>query len=621
MNATHVVLTILLEADATYSWLLPDGTILPVSRYTNHNDVARSYYFDKVGEGIPGSGYQEWAKSQGWTRMVGTGFEAAKLTPRLLRRVQNAYIDAGVREMASAFFVDIGKQGQRDWQSFVVPYREFLDMGKPAELRRYRVESMTEQKDLPELPSGYIRGNLHAKEILSAAYASGLALAMIGDEESIGVLRELLPDLKLAAPAGAQATVEILKPDMASAFDRQPWSPAEARAMGLRRRGSPVKKMTPEAERLWPQIAEFYNLPDQDQQKVLHVAGAMARARGERLITDMTLSNATPFGADLGAEAQVQRARQTAQRRLGEVQAVGLRNVWEIEHDEVQKILFADPEQIEDDENLYEQYQTLVRDLFPEYVGSYMWEGEEHDPIQDLVHRAYNFGGAEDYTALADYLRGNSQKLADHHARIIGAYGDEFGFPAGIGVFKSVRHGFESRPMELGLHVLKKLEAGQEPDHKDFEAAQDPFEQAKERFGVTTNLDAAFYLLPDGDMLSGGGGTSSRAFDHRQIGYGKGGTEGMQEFMSLGAIRLMPEDGSVDIMVSPTSAQMRVLGDWIEHYNLVDGVSLDLQDGIGEYDERQEYYLKPGRTLSKVYEPDENPKRILGAIRRFFGGG
>lgn len=451
MNASHAVITILLEADATYSWLLPDGKILPVTPGRTHEDVAMSYYYDKFDRGLPDPDYVPWALDQGWQRMVGNGFETTKLTAKTLRRVQNAYIDAGVRDMELPFFVDIRQAGKRDWQSFEVPYREFLDMGKPGELRRFRVESLTEQ-------------------------------------------------------------------------ERQ--------------------------------------------------------------------------------------------------QVARLRHAWDMGHDEVQQVLLAAPEQIEDDEDLYAQHQTLLRDLFPEYVATIGW-GAEHDPLQDLVYDAYHFGEEEQYKALADFLAQHPDILTAHHYRVADEYTDEYGMSTQQGrAIRSIPGGKSSRElMELGLRVLQKLEADDEPDEEDFEAGADPFETARDRFGVTTNMDSAFYLLPDGDMLSGGGGTSSRAFDHRQIGYGKGGTAGMQEFMSLGAIRLMPESGGLDIMVRPTPAQMGVIEDWIYHYNKqLDLVSLDLQAGIGDYDERQEFYLNPKRTFSEIYSSDEDPEMILDVIRRFFGG-
>ncbi len=146
-TASYHALTVLLEADATYSWLLPDGTILPVSSGNRHEDVAKSHYRDTVGEPLEGGTYEDWAMRQGWVRLVGTGFEAASLNRSTMRRVQQTYLDAGVRDMGTSFFIDIREPGTRNWQSFEVPYREFLDMGGPGELRRYRFESLKESLD------------------------------------------------------------------------------------------------------------------------------------------------------------------------------------------------------------------------------------------------------------------------------------------------------------------------------------------------------------------------------------------------------------------------------------------------------------------------------------------
>ncbi|KKN96820.1 hypothetical protein LCGC14_0164640 [marine sediment metagenome] len=141
MTSQHDVTTLLLEADATYSWLLPDGTILPVTGQRRHEAVAGDYYRERFNKDLEGGTYEDWAKAQGWARLVGTGFEAQTLTKDLLRRVQQTYLDAGVREMGTQFYIDISGPGGRGMQIFEVPYRDFLDIINPGELRRYKFES------------------------------------------------------------------------------------------------------------------------------------------------------------------------------------------------------------------------------------------------------------------------------------------------------------------------------------------------------------------------------------------------------------------------------------------------------------------------------------------------
>jgi hypothetical protein len=64
---------------------------------------------------------------------------------------------------------------------------------------------------------------------------------------------------------------------------------------------------------------------------------------------------------------------------------------------------------------------------------------------------------------------------------------------------------------------------------------------ARETFGTTGVLQAAGYLLPDGDLLDLSGGHAVRAYDHRTLGdvVGAGGTAAMRSFMAeTGAVRV-----------------------------------------------------------------------------------
>lgn len=144
----------------------------------------------------------------------------------------------------------------------------------------------------------------------------------------------------------------------------------------------------------------------------------------------------------------------------------------------------------------------------------------------------------------------------------------------------------------------------------------DPFELAKDRFGVTDDPIAGFYLLPDGEMIDSLAGRLRRFYHHNEIDYGRGGTAGMQEFMSIGAIRLLPEVPAMEIMVRPTPAQMETIREWVDFF--VGRVIVDLEDGLGEYDERDNRYRVVDRRESKDFREGTRPARVLGFIRRFF---
>lgn len=96
---------------------------------------------------------------------------------------------------------------------------------------------------------------------------------------------------------------------------------------------------------------------------------------------------------------------------------------------------------------------------------------------------------------------------------------------------------------------------------------------AIDEFGLTSDFNDAFYMLPDGRMLSGGGkqNRSSRVYDHRDINspyYNNdldfetergGNSSNMMDFMRGGNIRLIPETSSIDLMANPTQAQRNAI--------------------------------------------------------------
>lgn len=100
---------------------------------------------------------------------------------------------------------------------------------------------------------------------------------------------------------------------------------------------------------------------------------------------------------------------------------------------------------------------------------------------------------------------------------------------------------------------------------------QELIDKAKEHFGVTTNPEEAFYVLPDGTMLDGSGrhwGLSERDVNGRQVDHGdiaeimdSDGAEAMYEFMGrTGAMRFDRIVGIASVARKPTAQQLAILG-------------------------------------------------------------
>ena len=155
------------------------------------------------------------------------------------------------------------------------------------------------------------------------------------------------------------------------------------------------------------------------------------------------------------------------------------------------------------------------------------------------------------------------------------------------------------------------------------------FEGAKKKFGTTTDIREAGYILPDGTMLDFSGrhelnpGTDSgflkgqRTFDHRGISqisfvYDENGDEvetgletTMPDFIERGAIRIDYNAGNINLAVAPTAAQRRVLR------TLIAGNGGDVQVDFGngwDSDHYAEY-------------SEAKAARVLADIDRYFGEG
>jgi hypothetical protein len=145
------------------------------------------------------------------------------------------------------------------------------------------------------------------------------------------------------------------------------------------------------------------------------------------------------------------------------------------------------------------------------------------------------------------------------------------------------------------------------------------FKKARREYGITQNTLEAGYIYPDGAMLdlSGkrqGGPPNTRSLDHREVG----GTEGMQEHMANGAVRMSDfgDNASFDIAKRPTDKQMnkimniarQVKGDLV----------IDLDYGLGEYVKQVGYYKNTGKMKSLEFEKGTSPEAIRKAINEYY---
>ena len=137
----------------------------------------------------------------------------------------------------------------------------------------------------------------------------------------------------------------------------------------------------------------------------------------------------------------------------------------------------------------------------------------------------------------------------------------------------------------------------------------DYLKRAKELYGVTENISDAAYILPDGEMLDFSEGGVMRTLDHRNVGNvfedvkeSIGATEGMHKFMDLGAVRITPEDGGVDIRVPPTGEQYQKILEFLYYY---DEPRVDVYHNGRQYS--LEYYVNASH-------------RVVNDIKRIFKG-
>lgn len=143
------------------------------------------------------------------------------------------------------------------------------------------------------------------------------------------------------------------------------------------------------------------------------------------------------------------------------------------------------------------------------------------------------------------------------------------------------------------------------------------YKNAKKHFGTTGNFNVAGYMLKDGYMLDFSGKhwgdttSRSRQVDHRDIQEAipddNNGFDSMVNMISNGNIRLMPEDGGINLAVTPTKEQRTVLRRYIEFFNGECVVDIDAVGG--------------DTVQSFTYDRGTSADRIMKDIDNYFRGG
>lgn len=143
--------------------------------------------------------------------------------------------------------------------------------------------------------------------------------------------------------------------------------------------------------------------------------------------------------------------------------------------------------------------------------------------------------------------------------------------------------------------------------------------------GYTENMMQAGYIGTDGSLLDLSEGQRTRVLDHRSIShYRPGGspwTGGMQEYMNEGNIRINPEGGTMQLLVAPTQQQKYQISNFVKLHKEMDesSITVDLRDGLGEYDERNEYYSSSERIKTLNFDLETlNEHYVMKEIMDFF---
>jgi hypothetical protein len=179
-------------------------------------------------------------------------------------------------------------------------------------------------------------------------------------------------------------------------------------------------------------------------------------------------------------------------------------------------------------------------------------------------------------------------------------------------------------PEDFHEEILEKFMGGLERGQKPYEWYDVPEDVKTPElvFGTTSDPTLAGYITPSGAMLDFSGGSDERITEHHQISMagGKHGQPGMLEFMAAGNIRMGAHERSdsapwFHLAAPPTPAQKDQM--LLVIRQLGRGAVINLQDGLGPYDEEKGKYGESPRKMERDY-PAGDTSRIMRDIGAFF---
>lgn len=208
--------------------------------------------------------------------------------------------------------------------------------------------------------------------------------------------------------------------------------------------------------------------------------------------------------------------------------------------------------------------------------------------LNGVVHNGVTYGGLKQAQGTASKLDAESKQIVDEYRELLkNKYGKDV----------------------LGKQYSSSREVAP--------LTEEDYKNATKHFGTTGNFNVAGYMLKDGKMLDFSGKhwgdttSRSRQVDHRDIQEvipdNNNGFDSMVNMISNGNIRLMPEDGGINLAVDPTKNQRTVLRRYIEFFKGECVVDIDAVGG--------------DTVQSFTYDKGTSADRILKDIDNYFKGG
>jgi hypothetical protein len=140
-----------------------------------------------------------------------------------------------------------------------------------------------------------------------------------------------------------------------------------------------------------------------------------------------------------------------------------------------------------------------------------------------------------------------------------------------------------------------------------------------QELGTTDSYHEAGFLAPTGHYLDLSGKRVGEPAGRRHLPHEEaGGTAGVQQLMGAGHIRLTPEWHGAHMLTRPTEHQYARLREITGHSQ--GAMTLDLHDGLGDFDDQAFVYNDSPRRWSGQYPKGTRFERIQHDIDTFYRG-